>query len=563
MTKTIETLAALPPLQRRMAETWLERFEQSWHDRKLKECMRALPPQSALRKPLLLAMIERDLVHNWQAERPVTLDDYLKEYPELGTADDLPIELIATEFDVRKEHGRADLADFAERYPSRIDDLYVLLKPTLDESKPPAPSGEDSMAAKRLKLLRASAEEAVAEPVPDQPIAMPRREAAETPVNMPIPAALPNLIRQVPPRPSVLSESAEIFRPPEPPSEMPSRRSGASSPDMLWKDVESVPDIASVRPLPGSKKNREGVQPPLATAVPAGMGLGTPVLPAGNLPERQLTDTQTVMARSRPGTTRKRRPNLLLWMLVAAAAGMGLAGALHVFNRMPRDNATPVVQQSNQVSEPQHVPLEKLRADLKNASADVRQASLSTIKEQKETGAVPDLIALVADDNWPTAGDGQDKIKALRVLEELSPESVERALKGAVGAKNTRVQIWACREIAQLGDRKMVSALVMALQSESGHVRKVAAETLRELRWSDEAAVKALVALVSRETWTPRPASGEDESDPKASGREAALDALVQLDPKRAEETLIQLRNNQNHPAQQWANRELGLRFGN
>src|SRR6516165_4936904 len=75
MTKTIETLAALPPLQRRMAETWLERFEQSWHDRKLKECMRALPPQSALRKPLLLAMIERDLVHNWQAERPVTLDD--------------------------------------------------------------------------------------------------------------------------------------------------------------------------------------------------------------------------------------------------------------------------------------------------------------------------------------------------------------------------------------------------------------------------------------------------------------------------------------------------------
>src|SRR5579871_650800 len=93
-----ETIAALPPLQRRMAEAWLTRFEENWHEQKLRECMAALPAQSSLRRPLLLAMIERDLAHHWEAGRKIRVEDYLKDFPELGFANDLPIELIAAEY---------------------------------------------------------------------------------------------------------------------------------------------------------------------------------------------------------------------------------------------------------------------------------------------------------------------------------------------------------------------------------------------------------------------------------------------------------------------------------
>ncbi|MFL5339722.1 MAG: hypothetical protein ACJ8F7_06095, partial [Gemmataceae bacterium] len=192
MTGTSEPLAALPPLQRRMAEAWLSRFEESWHDQKLKECMRALPPQSSLRKPLLLAMIERDLAHNWRSGRPVSLTDYLKDFPELGTPDEIPIELIAAEYSVRQEHGRADLADFAERYPTRIDDLYVLLKPSLFDAAIPDKSElkksvEDSVTAKRMKLLRQSARSEESDPVAERRRQLLRGDSAELP-----PTAVPS-----------------------------------------------------------------------------------------------------------------------------------------------------------------------------------------------------------------------------------------------------------------------------------------------------------------------------------------------------------------------------------
>src|SRR5713226_6126535 len=102
MTGTSETLAALPPLQRRMAEAWLTRFEENWHDQKLRECMRALPTQSTLRRPLLLAMIERDLAHHWEQGRQSSVEAYLKEFPELGGPEEVPVELIAAEYALRQ-----------------------------------------------------------------------------------------------------------------------------------------------------------------------------------------------------------------------------------------------------------------------------------------------------------------------------------------------------------------------------------------------------------------------------------------------------------------------------
>jgi serine/threonine protein kinase len=171
-----ETIAALPPLQRRMAEAWLARFEENWNDQKLRECMAALPAQSSLRRPLLLAMIERDLSRQWESGRRYHVEDYLKDFPELGMAADLPLELIATEFKIRQQRGGADLTEFAERFPARIDDLYVLLKPGIFEGQqqPTAPLANDALAERRRQLLRAPAAHEPFESDIPEPSAAPR-----------------------------------------------------------------------------------------------------------------------------------------------------------------------------------------------------------------------------------------------------------------------------------------------------------------------------------------------------------------------------------------------------
>jgi serine/threonine protein kinase len=171
MPATTDSLASMPPLQRRMAEAWLTRFDENWHAQKLRECMRSLPNHSSMRRPLLLAMIERDLAHTWNAGRSASLENYLHQFPEIGGIDEIPIELIASEFKLRQQNNCADLSEFAERFPTRIDELYVLLKPagfstdpsasdTKEEAVAPSPPADDQadpISMRRLQLLRATA----------------------------------------------------------------------------------------------------------------------------------------------------------------------------------------------------------------------------------------------------------------------------------------------------------------------------------------------------------------------------------------------------------------------
>ncbi len=307
-------------------------------------------------------------------------------------------------------------------------------------------------------------------------------------------------------------------------------------------------------------------QPLPKKALPAAASLVVPAQPASPaiplVQQIHQPPDSHLLRRSPSGSVRRKQSGLVPRVVAAALAGVALATVLFVLNRIVSGLTRARVQAAAEKTEAPRVPLEKLRADLKDPSAAVRRAAAEKIKDQKELEAVEDLISLVADDDWPPDGDGQDKTKALAALKELSRENVPRALQNAASAKNMRVQIWACREIAQFGDRKMVSALVRALQDDNPRVQKAAAEILRELRWSSEEAINELSALVSRATVKAKaPKSGEDESDLRAQCRAAALDALIQLDRNRAEETLIQVRNTKNHPAQQWAARQLSSRF--
>lgn len=243
MTATKETLSSLPPLQRRMADAWLTRFEDAWHAQKLAECMQALPSQSILRRPLLLAMIERDMAHHWQEGRSALVENYLQDYPELGSVDEIPIELIAAEYQLRQKHtSNADLSEFAERFPSRIDELYLLLKPGLFDAPPQAAAApSEDRAKKRLKLLQAPP----AGPLPENGTAdrltkllTVRKEESHLPEQVPISSPTA-------PTPPDLSDetagSVDLFDTPESP-QAPEPHVPVKPVESVWLDVEKLRD---------------------------------------------------------------------------------------------------------------------------------------------------------------------------------------------------------------------------------------------------------------------------------------------------------------------------------
>src|SRR5205085_7684327 len=128
--------------------------------------------------------------------RPRAVADYLAEFPELGGIDEVPVELLAAEYNVRQEHGRADLSDFAERYPTRIDDLYVLLKPGLFDGPAAAAPEEDmtqSQVVRRLQLLRAPAESTTDEGTVERRRQLLRGDSV-APETAPPPPPLPRLL---------------------------------------------------------------------------------------------------------------------------------------------------------------------------------------------------------------------------------------------------------------------------------------------------------------------------------------------------------------------------------
>jgi len=254
-----ETIAALPPLQRRMAEAWLARFEENWHDQKLRECMAALPAQSSLRRPLLLAMIERDLSHHWDSGRKILVEDYLKQFPELGFAADLPLELIAAEYKIRQERGGAELTEFAERFPTRIDDLYVLLKPGIFEApqQPAVPQGNDALAERRLKLLRA--------PVAQEPSELDLQPTSSLPPSsIPVAGAAPLPASKSTPRRATQtltpSSIPDMFLSPEPIRPQLQKNPDPPLPRANW----SMSDRAGGSKIPGAASATS--QPPMAAA---------------------------------------------------------------------------------------------------------------------------------------------------------------------------------------------------------------------------------------------------------------------------------------------------------
>ncbi len=111
----------------RLAERMEEALEQN------PSCdLAALLPSASFPQERLLALhelIKIELEFSWGRQRPITLEQYLQRFPELGTATTLPVALIYEEYRARHLHGdRPPLNSYRERFPNQFEELQQKLR---------------------------------------------------------------------------------------------------------------------------------------------------------------------------------------------------------------------------------------------------------------------------------------------------------------------------------------------------------------------------------------------------------------------------------------------------
>ena len=129
MAATNPSALALSEPDRHVLEAWLTEFDRAWQEGSLADRLLELSTlPAALHFPALVEMVKLDLSRQWQRGVRASLESYLEAHPQLGNPYTVPIDLIQAEFEARQRLGEApDLADYARRFPGRIDELRRLL----------------------------------------------------------------------------------------------------------------------------------------------------------------------------------------------------------------------------------------------------------------------------------------------------------------------------------------------------------------------------------------------------------------------------------------------------
>lgn len=115
-------------------DTLFEEFETAWAREAAPELSEYLPPpDSPLRREALYELIRIDLEFRWRssqshagekAQRPWTLLDYTRSFPELTTAELVASGLVAEEYRARARWGdRPEMSEYAERYDVEFERL--------------------------------------------------------------------------------------------------------------------------------------------------------------------------------------------------------------------------------------------------------------------------------------------------------------------------------------------------------------------------------------------------------------------------------------------------------
>jgi serine/threonine protein kinase/HEAT repeat protein len=132
-------LAQLSSEQSQQLQAWVLDFADSWHEDRLLARMRELPPEHPLRRPALIEFIQIDLERRWRLGGRIRIEAYLDTYPELGTPDTVPLDLILAEYNARRLAGAsADLAAFARRFPRQAAELRRCVDKRAAGTPPPA-----------------------------------------------------------------------------------------------------------------------------------------------------------------------------------------------------------------------------------------------------------------------------------------------------------------------------------------------------------------------------------------------------------------------------------------
>ncbi len=134
--------------RQKLDELLLE-FHRTWEAGRLERALADLPLDPPYRLAAVTGFAAIDLEQHWQHGQPVSVEEYLQKYPELGTVDNVSIELLLAEFFSRERYETApDLNAFLNRFPQQADDLRRLIalakSPRLSNQRA-KPSGNTSI----------------------------------------------------------------------------------------------------------------------------------------------------------------------------------------------------------------------------------------------------------------------------------------------------------------------------------------------------------------------------------------------------------------------------------
>jgi WD40 repeat protein len=124
----------MPPTQLRLRdlstvdvqtlESWLIDFERRWEPGLLAARARELPREGPLRAAALAEMVKIDLERQWRHGDRKSLEDYLRQFPELGDGRTVATDLIRADLDVRIQFGQGTTQEELERrFPGRTTEV--------------------------------------------------------------------------------------------------------------------------------------------------------------------------------------------------------------------------------------------------------------------------------------------------------------------------------------------------------------------------------------------------------------------------------------------------------
>ncbi len=130
-----ERLAVLEDTQRNELESLLMDFDQAWSPSLLGTFCTPVTSHSSesFRSVALVELVKIDLHRQWSAGIARMLDDYLREFPTLGTTDSVDADLIVAEYEARRSvDPQIALAGYESRFPKQFQQVKTRASQLLD-----------------------------------------------------------------------------------------------------------------------------------------------------------------------------------------------------------------------------------------------------------------------------------------------------------------------------------------------------------------------------------------------------------------------------------------------